>query len=192
MNAKCKLSNHAITSGFGRASIQHKTMVSGRDSIGFQSRASSRNFSSSSSSQKEAISEKNKKIAMYMLSVCIATVGMSYASVPLYKMFCAATGFGGTPQNTSMEKASQVLPVVTAKPIRVTFAATTTDNLAWKFKPQQKEIKVLPGETALAFYTAKNNSDRPVTGVATVSYDTLIALYHLHPHVSIYRCCNWL
>lgn len=54
-----------------------------------------------------------------------------------------------------------------AKPITVRFAASTSDSLPWKFVPQQREVSVVPGETALAFYTAVNNSDEPVVGVAT-------------------------
>ena len=48
-----------------------------------------------------------------------------------------------------------------------TLSLPITDTLAWKFKPQQREIKVVPGETALAFFTAHNPTNKPVTGVAT-------------------------
>lgn len=55
----------------------------------------------------------------------------------------------------------------TNKRITVKFAAEASDMLPWKFTPQQKEIKVLPGESALAFYTATNKSDEDIIGIAT-------------------------
>lgn len=51
--------------------------------------------------------------------------------------------------------------------ITVQFNADASDSLPWSFEPQQKEVKVLPGETALAFYTATNNSDEDIIGIAT-------------------------
>ncbi len=53
--------------------------------------------------------------------------------------------------------------------MRVTFNASVSDMLPWKFVPQQREVRVLPGETALAFYTATNKSDKDIIGVATYS-----------------------
>lgn len=129
-------------------------------------------FASTSSKHSSAsfsadMNTRNNKIAIYVFSVVIGTFGVSYASVPLYKVFCQATGFGGTTQEASTERAKHVAPVPGASAVRVTFAGTVTDTLAWKFKPQQREIKVVPGETALAFFTAHNPTNKPVTGVAT-------------------------
>jgi len=59
--------------------------------------------------------------------------------------------------------------VTDARRIRVTFSSSVSDVLPWKFTPQQREVRVLPGETALAFYTATNTSDRDIVGVATYS-----------------------
>lgn len=59
--------------------------------------------------------------------------------------------------------------MIGAKRIRVTFNASVSDVLPWKFVPQQREVRVLPGETALAFYTATNKSDQDIIGVATYS-----------------------
>ena len=60
-------------------------------------------------------------------------------------------------------------PVTGAKRIRITFNGSVSDVLPWKFTPQQREVRVLPGETALAFYTATNKSDDDIIGVATYS-----------------------
>lgn len=93
---------------------------------------------------------------------------MSYAAVPLYRAFCAATGFAGTPQVGSGKFAPErLVPVDNARRIRVRFNADTSDALPWQFVPQQKSVSVLPGETSLAFYKAKNKSDSDIIGIAT-------------------------
>ncbi|TLS24499.1 hypothetical protein PpBr36_08014 [Pyricularia pennisetigena] len=68
-----------------------------------------------------------------------------------------------------MELSERLKPVTSAKRIKVTFNACVSDVLPWKFVPQQREVRVLPGETALAFYKATNNSDQDIIGVATYS-----------------------
>jgi cytochrome c oxidase assembly protein Cox11 len=78
-----------------------------------------------------------------------------------------APGHGGTADGVDL--ASRLQPVEGAKRIRVTFNASVSDVLPWKFVPQQREVRVLPGETALAFYTATNKSDQDIIGVATYS-----------------------
>lgn len=56
---------------------------------------------------------------------------------------------------------------VNDRKVRVIFTADTAAAMIWDFKPQQKEIKILPGETALAFYTATNPTDKPIVGIST-------------------------
>ncbi|KAL7279193.1 hypothetical protein ACG7TL_007033 [Trametes sanguinea] len=88
--------------------------------------------------------------------------------LPLYRMFCAATGFAGTPKvGMGKFEADRLVPVEDAKRIKVHFNADTSDALPWSFVPQQKFVSVLPGETSLAFYRAKNNSDKDIIGIAT-------------------------
>ncbi|KAI0556176.1 amine oxidase [Xylaria curta] len=112
----------------------------------------------------------------YTLSIILGTVAFSYGSVPMYKMICQTTGWGGTPikapghgGSEDGDLASRLVPVRDARRIRVTFNASVSDVLPWKFVPQQREVRVLPGETALAFYTATNRSDSDIIGVATYS-----------------------
>lgn len=111
--------------------------------------------------------EKNKKVAYYMTTVAVFVFGLGYASVPLYKVFCQVTGFGGTTQRVDPNRAITVKPVKDAKVISVDFTSNVHSNLPWKFKPTQSSIKVVPGETALAFYTVTNTQDYAMTGVAT-------------------------
>jgi len=107
-------------------------------------------------------------LLMYTTSVIIIAVGASYAAVPLYRMFCAATGFSGTPKvGTGRFEPERLVPVENAVRIKVHFNADRSEQLPWTFKPQQKWVSVLPGETSLAFYTAKNNSNKDIIGIAT-------------------------
>jgi cytochrome c oxidase assembly protein Cox11 len=120
---------------------------------------------------------RNRTTMFYTLSVILGTVAFSYGSVPMYKMICQTTGWGGQPvrapghggSGTEDDLASRLRPVEGAKRIKVTFNASVSDVLPWKFVPQQREVRVLPGETALAFYTATNKSDQDIIGVATYS-----------------------
>ena len=103
-------------------------------------------------------------------SLGITTLTLSYASVPLYRAICQRTGYGGTPITDQTRFTPEKLtPVGKAKRIRVTFSSSVSDVLEWKFTPQQREVRVLPGETALAFYTATNMSKDDIIGIATYS-----------------------
>ncbi|GLE06199.1 hypothetical protein PINS_up015441 [Pythium insidiosum] len=134
---------------------------------------SQRGFASSSSRRaaqekmRQELKEKNRRALLYLTGVAIAWVGISYAAVPLYKIFCQMTGFGGTTQRVDMYVAEKLTPREDARPIRIIFDGGVSANMPWAFRPQQRELVVVPGETALAFYTAKNKTDKPITGVAT-------------------------
>lgn len=123
-------------------------------------------------SDNEDLHEDNLKVAYYMGALAIVVFGVSYASVPLYKVFCQMTGFGGTTQVADEKKAKSIKPVEGAEMIKVYFMANVHSEMPWRFRPTQREVKVVPGETALAFYTVRNNEKYPVTGVAT---------YNVHP-----------
>nr|OQO28276.1 hypothetical protein B0A51_04366 [Rachicladosporium sp. CCFEE 5018] len=121
---------------------------------------------------------KNANTLYYTLAIIMGTVSLSYGSVPLYKTICQQTGWGGQPIKSTAhgggleseaEIVTRLTPVTTSRRLRITFAGSTSDILPWKFSPQQREVRVLPGETALAFYTATNKSDEDVIGVATYS-----------------------
>ncbi|KAK3490843.1 putative cytochrome-c oxidase assembly protein [Neurospora hispaniola] len=121
--------------------------------------------------------KRNQSTMYYVISVILGTVALSYGSVPMYKMICQTTGWGGQPvrahgaggSDSDVDLAAKLEPVRDAKRMRVTFSASVSDVLPWKFVPQQREVRILPGETALAFYTATNMSDKDIIGVATYS-----------------------
>lgn len=93
----------------------------------------------------------------------IVMLGLAYASVPLYRLICQKTGFGGTPQKSLL--ASDM--IAGDREITVQFVANTHRNLPWKFRPLQNEIKVRIGENKLAYYYAENISEQPIIGMAT-------------------------
>ncbi|KAL7426674.1 hypothetical protein ACHAXH_002569 [Discostella pseudostelligera] len=196
--------------------------------------------SSSSSSNESTIHERNIKIAWYAAATVVGALGATYAAVPLYKIFCQTTGFGGTTQRVQLsdwaeskearetsgrgkvsqklwdklidmsnvplemlpvrgiaggggggsttshgrggaktwtdeeaaEKLASLRPRKDGKLITVRFDSTVGDVLPWSFVPAQLDVKVVPGETALSFFTATNHSDKAITGVAT---------YNVHP-----------
>mmetsp|Transcript_1581 Transcript_1581/g.2570 ORF Transcript_1581/g.2570 Transcript_1581/m.2570 type:complete len:235 (-) Transcript_1581:70-774(-) len=147
-----------IRSVFLSKSSFHRNVVS----------AGARKFSSAGNKNaRKSHDDMNKRVAYYACAVAVSIFGVSYAAVPLYKAFCQMTGFGGTTQVADEKKAKAVKPVEGANIIKVYFMSSVHDEMPWKFKPTQSEVKVVPGETALAFYTVKNPTDHAVTGVAT-------------------------
>ena len=113
---------------------------------------------------------KNRTSAYYTAAVLMSFLGLTYAAVPIYRIVCQKTGWAGTPiTDSSKFTAEHMVPVPTAsgRRIKVSFSASTSDTLPWSFRPQQREISVLPGETALAFYKAKNKSKEDIIGIAT-------------------------
>ena len=106
--------------------------------------------------------KKNTSTAIAMLSIGLGMFLLAFASVPLYRVFCQVTGFGGTTQ-----EASSVPVQIGKRIINVQFNADTDPNLPWKFKPEQRQVAVHTGEQTLIYYAAENISDEAVTGVAT-------------------------
>lgn len=88
---------------------------------------------------------------------------ISYASVPLYRLFCQKTGYGGTPQIAAKVKADTILD----REITIQFTANTHRDLPWLFKPLQHSITLKLGENGLAYYWAENTGNQAITGMAT-------------------------
>lgn len=105
---------------------------------------------------------KNRKTATIVAGVVAGMVALSFAAVPAYKAFCQITGFDGTTQ-----RADKAADRVLARTITIRFDATVGEGLPWAFEPEQVDQTLHVGETGLAFYSATNLTDRPVTGRAT-------------------------
>jgi cytochrome c oxidase assembly protein subunit 11 len=105
--------------------------------------------------------QRNTFLAAVLFAVIIGMVGMSFAAIPLYRLFCAATGYGGTPNI-----GSAAAPGSNGETIRVRFNADTNPDLPWTFAPDQVEVSLKLGDEQVAFYHAANKSTRAVTGMA--------------------------
>lgn len=113
---------------------------------------------------------RNAKTGLALSLLVCAMVGLAFASVPLYRLFCQVTGYGGTTQ-----VASEAPESVSERRITVRFNADVNPELPWRFAPVQREVILRVGEPGLAFYRAVNLSDRPVTGTATFNVTPLKA-----------------
>jgi len=104
---------------------------------------------------------RHRAIAAACAVIVLTMVGLSFAAVPLYRLYCQVTGYAGTTQRA--EKASDV---VLDRVLTVHFDANVAPDLPWSFEPEQRTLEVKIGENTLAFYKATNNSDHPITGTA--------------------------
>jgi len=115
-------------------------------------------------------SRSNFSLVLNLLALVAGMVMLAYASVPLYRMFCEVTGYGGTTR-----QGKYVQGKVLDKTITVTFNADTDPNLPWQFRPGEKSRKVRIGEQGLTYFVAHNKSNAPVTGRA---------IYNVVPHLA--------
>ena len=137
--------------------------------LSFRSRLSHNFYSTSRTNQNRQ--QKNRDVLYYSGSIIALFVGLSYAAVPLYELICSTTGLDGSPVTTPGSKFNpdDMKPVRGAKPIKITFHSSVNDKMKWRFAPVTKEIHVVPGETALAFFEAKNETDEDIVGISTYS-----------------------
>ncbi|MBU6269353.1 MAG: cytochrome c oxidase assembly protein [Sphingomonadales bacterium] len=117
-----------------------------------------------------AADRRNTRVAMLAALGALAMLGMGFAAVPLYRMFCQATGFGGTPLRANEAQAAGVRAVAGAK-MTVAFDANLDANLHWRFRPEQGKRMVPIGVRSLAFFEAENLTDAAITGQATYNIE---------------------
>jgi cytochrome c oxidase assembly protein subunit 11 len=103
-----------------------------------------------------------QKTAALTVGVVVLMGGLAWASVPFYDWFCRVTGFSGIP-GVATAASDEVLD----RTIKIRFDASLDRDMPWSFKPMQREMEIKIGETGLAFYEARNDTDRPVAGQAT-------------------------
>ena len=108
--------------------------------------------------------------ALALAAVVTAMVGISFAAVPLYRIFCQVTGFAGTTQTAVAAPVETLDRVVTVR-----FNADVGKRLPWRFRPDQGPIELHIGEQGFAFFTAANNSNERVTGHAVFNVTPLKA-----------------
>ncbi len=111
-----------------------------------------------STAQKQAM----RKTVITCLGVVVAMVGLAYASVPLYDLFCRVTGFGGTPMVGTADAGT-----VLEEKVRVRFDSNVARALPWEFRSERSVLETQIGQTETVFYRIANTADRPVDGMAT-------------------------
>jgi cytochrome c oxidase assembly protein subunit 11 len=104
----------------------------------------------------------NRGVVLVCLSGLLAMGAATWAAVPLYRMFCQATGYGGTPM-----RAERAPDKTADRTILIRFDANVTPGMPWEFQPDQRTMEVKIGENALTFYKARNTSDHTITGSAS-------------------------
>jgi cytochrome c oxidase assembly protein subunit 11 len=105
--------------------------------------------------------KNNHRVLIALVLLVCGMIGLSFASVPLYRMFCQATGFGGTTQ-----KAELLPEVILDRTVKVRFNADVSPGIPWRFKSEIQQMTLKLGQTGLMNYRVVNESSRPVIGTA--------------------------
>jgi cytochrome c oxidase assembly protein subunit 11 len=113
--------------------------------------------------------QRNRRVGLSALVFAAGMVGLGYAAVPLYRIFCQQTGFAGTPARATEADAEQVK--ATGQKIEIRFDANIDRGMPWTFTPEQSVISVPLGERRLALFRARNNSDHTITGRASYNIE---------------------
>lgn len=108
------------------------------------------------------MARRNRVMALTLAGLISGMLGLSFAAVPLYRLFCQITGYGGTPRIDASAS-----PGTVDRTITIRFNADVNGTMPWKFSPVQREVTLRLGEEAVAFYVARNPTKSPITGVAT-------------------------
>jgi cytochrome c oxidase assembly protein subunit 11 len=115
----------------------------------------------------------NAKTGFLAAALAISMVGVGFAAVPLYRLFCQVTGFGGTTMRVDAAQAATV--AVSNKTIVVRFDANQRGDLPWEFKPERPTDTVSIGAKDMSIFLAKNLSNEAVTGTATFNVTPALA-----------------
>ena len=109
-----------------------------------------------------ALERAKKRTGLIMLALVVGMVSLGFASVPLYRMFCQATGWNGTVR----EALTATAPGAVGTLVDVRFDANVKPGMGWRFEPDERVKRVAVGARQLAFFTAVNDTDHTITGSA--------------------------
>ena len=121
-----------------------------------------------------ALDQKNLRTGGFAFLGALAMLGLGYAAVPLYDLFCRVTGFGGTTQQATesdADMAARIAQSAGARTISIRFDGSTAQQMPWSFSPEQVTDTIQIGQRDMAFYIARNDSDVPITGAATFNVE---------------------
>ncbi|MCW2349859.1 MULTISPECIES: cytochrome c oxidase assembly protein [unclassified Sphingobium] len=109
----------------------------------------------------------NRKTALLAALVAVAMLGLGFAAVPLYRLFCQVTGFGGTTQRVDAAQAAKAVSLQTqGRQLSIRFDSNIGGGIPWEFYPEKRRLTVGVGGKSMAIFIAKNTSNKPVTGRA--------------------------
>ena len=126
------------------------------------------------------LDQKNAKVGLLAFMGAVAMLGLGYAAVPLYDLFCRVTGFGGTTQVASEAEANAAASLATGETISIRFDATTARDMPWVFEPTQPTDTVEIGKRDLTSYIARNTTKSEITGTATFNVEPASAGKYFH------------
>ncbi|MCL6250663.1 cytochrome c oxidase assembly protein [Altererythrobacter sp. KTW20L] len=120
------------------------------------------------------LEQRNRRTMVMAFGMALAMLGLGFAAVPLYDLFCRVTGFGGTTQvatEAEADIAQRMAASAGGREFSIRFDANTASNMPWEFRPLQVTDRVSIGQRDMATYVARNNSDVPITGTATFNVE---------------------
>ena len=138
---------------------------------------------------------RRKAWAIGAFGVAGLMLALSFAAVPLYRAFCAATGYGGTTQRAEQAPAEQG-----ARSLVVRFDSNVGGGLPWRFTPETGQIAVRTGQTATVFYRVTNDSDREISATAAynvtpdqagVYFDKVSCFCFSEQHLGPHETAEW-
>lgn len=112
---------------------------------------------------------RNLRTALAALAFALGMLALGYASVPLYRLFCQVTGFGGTTQRVGEAQAAAVR--VAAQTISIRFDGNVERGMPWTFGPEQVTQRVRIGQRTMAYFKARNDAKSAVTGIASFNVE---------------------
>ena len=124
----------------------------------------------------DLLRRRNRRLGLGAGAFAAVMVGVAFASVPLYQLFCRVTGYNGTVQTAGL-----AAPGASGeRAVNIRFNATTHPTLPWRFAPAQGSMPLRLGEEGLAFYRARNLGNAPVTGIATYNVTPEVVGKYFH------------
>lgn len=121
-----------------------------------------------------------RRTVMILVALIVAMASLSAAAVPLYRLFCQATGYGGTPKTQSVATGISSPSVLAGRPFTIHFDHNISSRLPWNFYPERRFIQIHSGEENTIHYYATNRSPEENTGMAMFNVTPMAAAKYFH------------
>ena len=133
---------------------------------------------------------KNTKLLLILLTIAVGMVGMSYAFVPLYRIFCQAFGIAIPTVRVGEEGEYKEITEISDRTVVVRFMGNSAQGMPVSLKPNHRKLRVRLGETVLTAYTANNPSERQLDGIAVHTIEELGGKgpIDINSHITLQQC----